>query len=74
MDFYGLEVGVSCGTDQPPGLPETSTPEWDEATMSKTTNKYSPEVVERVVRLVLDNQGQHSFRVQAIMSISATIG
>lgn len=27
--------------------------------MSKTTNKSSPEVRERAVRLVLDNQGQH---------------
>jgi transposase-like protein len=30
--------------------------------MSKTTNKYSPEDRERAVRLVLDNQGQHSSR------------
>jgi len=27
--------------------------------MNKTTNKYSPEVRERAVRMVLDNQGQH---------------
>ena len=27
--------------------------------MSKTTNKFSPEVRERAVRLVLDNEGQH---------------
>ncbi|MEO9525957.1 MAG: IS3 family transposase, partial [Roseibium sp.] len=42
--------------------------------MSKTTNKYSPEVRERAVRLVQDSQGQHSSRWQAIMSISAKIG
>ena len=27
--------------------------------MNKTTNKFSPEVRERAVRLVLDNRGQH---------------
>ncbi|WP_420836116.1 IS3 family transposase [Celeribacter indicus] len=42
--------------------------------MSKTTNKYSPEVRERAVRMVLDNAGQHESRWQAIVSISAKIG
>jgi transposase-like protein len=42
--------------------------------MSKTTNKYSPEVRERAVRMVFDNQGQHDSRWSAIMSISAKIG
>jgi transposase-like protein len=42
--------------------------------MSKTTNKYSPEVRERAVRMVLDNLGQHESRWQAIVSISAKIG
>ena len=42
--------------------------------MSKTTNKYSPEVRERAVRMVLDNAGQHESRWSAILSISSKIG
>jgi len=42
--------------------------------MSKTTNKYSPEVRERAVRMVVDNQGQHESRWSAIVSISSKIG
>ena len=42
--------------------------------MTKTTNKYSPEVRERSVRMVLDNQGQHESRWAAILSISSKIG
>ena len=30
--------------------------------MSKRTNKYSPEVRERAVRMVLDNPGRHESR------------
>jgi transposase-like protein len=42
--------------------------------MSKTTNKFSPEVRERAVRMVVDNQGQHESRWSAILSISSKIG
>ena len=41
--------------------------------MSKTTNKFSPEVRERAVRMVLDGASQHRSRWQAITSISAKI-
>lgn len=42
--------------------------------MSKTTNKYSPEVRERAVRLVREQQSQYESRWQAIVSIASKIG
>lgn len=42
--------------------------------MSKTTNKFSPEVRARAVRMVLDHQGEYESRWQAEVSIAAKIG
>lgn len=41
---------------------------------SKTTNKFSPEVRARAVRMVLDHQGEYSSRWAAVSSIAAKIG
>ena len=42
--------------------------------MNKTAIKYTPEIRERAVRMVLNGEGQHDCRWSAILSISAKIG
>ena len=42
--------------------------------MSKTTNRFSPEVRARAVRLVFDHEKEHASRCAAVFSIAAKIG
>ena len=42
--------------------------------MSKTTNKFAPEVRDRAVRMVLDHGGEYPSRWAAVVSVASKIG
>ena len=42
--------------------------------MSKTTNKFSPEVRARAVRMILDHEGDYPSRWAAVVSVADKIG
>ncbi len=42
--------------------------------MNKTTNKFSAEIRERAIRMVIDHEGEYPSRWAAVSSIAAKIG